>query len=70
MSQLVQSAYPILADPDHAVADAYGVFNLLGDNVATPSIFVIDRNGRIAWSYVAKNPDDRPLPADILAHLP
>ena len=37
MDNVVQADYPILADADHAVADAYGVFNLLGDGVATPS---------------------------------
>ena len=70
MAQLTQAQYPILADADHAVADAYGVFNLLGDGVATPSVFVIDRAGRVVWSYVGKNADDRPAPSVVLSHLP
>ena len=41
MVQLTQAQYPILADANHAVADAYGVFNLLGDGVATPSASTI-----------------------------
>jgi peroxiredoxin len=70
MKDIVQADYPILADVDHAVADTYGVFNLLGDGVATPSVFVIDPAGRIAWSYVGKDANDRPSPADVLSHVP
>jgi peroxiredoxin Q/BCP len=70
MTKLVQAEYPILADVNHSVADEYGVFNLLNDGVATPSIFVIDPVGRIAWSYVGRNTTDRPSPSEILAHLP
>ena len=70
MAQLVGADYPILADVNHAVADAYGVFNLLGDSVATPSVFIVDAAGRIVWSYVGTSATDRPSPADILAHVP
>jgi peroxiredoxin len=70
IAQLVQASYPILADTDHAVADAYGVYNLLGDGLATPSIFVIDRAGQIVWSYTSKDANDRPASAVILSHLP
>ena len=54
MAQAIGAGFPILADTNHAVADAYGVFNLLGDGVATPSVFVIDPAGRIIWSYCPK----------------
>ncbi len=41
---------PLLADPDHAVARAYGVAaRLLGTKRAT---FVIDEQGRVAWKKV------------------
>ena len=70
MDNVVQADYPILADADHAVADAYGVFNLLGDGVATPSVFVIDPAGRVAWSYIGKDANDRPSAADVLVHVP
>ena len=70
IAQLVGASYPVLADTDHAVADAYGVYNLLGDGLATPSIFVIDQTGHIVWSYVSKDANDRPASATILSHLP
>jgi peroxiredoxin len=70
MAQLIQASFPILADPDHAVADAYGVFNLLSDGVDTPAVFVINSAGQIVWSYISKTANDRPNSAAILAHLP
>jgi len=70
MKDIVQADYPILADADHAVADAYGVFNLLGDGIATPSEFVIDPAGRIVWSYVGKDANDRLSAAEVLSHVP
>jgi len=70
MAQLIAASFPILADANHAVADAYGVFNLLGDGVATPSVFVIDPGGRIVWSYIGQDANDRPSPGQILSHLP
>jgi peroxiredoxin len=70
MAQLISAGFPILADANHAVADAYGVFNLLGDGVATPSVFVIDPSGRIVWSYIGKDANDRPSAAQVLSHLP
>jgi peroxiredoxin len=69
MRDTAQTAFPILADPEHRVADAYGVFNLLGDGVATPSVFVIDLDGRILWSYVGRDVSDRPAVDTILSHL-
>jgi alkyl hydroperoxide reductase subunit AhpC len=50
----------MLADPAHRVADAYGVYNLTGDGLAAPAVFVIDTDGRILWSYVGQHPGDRP----------
>ena len=67
--ELIQASYPILADVDHAVASAYGVFDLLGDGVATPAVFVIDADGKIAWSNISTDPNVRPTPNEILSHL-
>lgn len=64
-----QAAYPILADADHAVSAAYGVYNTLGDGQVTPAVFVIDRAGVIVWSYIGRSAGDRPATEDILAHL-
>jgi peroxiredoxin Q/BCP len=70
VAQVTGAVFPILADSDHAVADAYEVYNLLGDGVATPAVFIIDKKGRIAWSYVGQNFSDRPSVEMILENLP
>ena len=63
-------SYPVLADPDHQIADKYQVYNLLGDGVATPSVFIIDKTGQLVWSYIGQSVGDRPDNATILANLP
>lgn len=70
VARLTEAPFPILADPDHAVAEAYGVYNLLGDGIATPSVFIIDPSGQIVWSYVGRNAADRPGIQTILENLP
>jgi peroxiredoxin len=70
MVEVAGVTFPILADPAHQVADAYGVYNLLGDGVATPAVFVIDQAGQIVWSYIAKDANDRPAAQTILGYLP
>jgi peroxiredoxin len=62
--------YPVLADPDHRVSEAYGVYNLLGDGVAAPAVFVIDSSGQITWHKVSGNAQDRQSAETILNHLP
>ena len=70
VAQVTGAPFPILADPDHAVADAYEVYNLLGDGVATPAIFIVDKSGQIVWSYVGQSASDRPSVQTILENLP
>jgi peroxiredoxin len=70
VQQVVGAAYPLLADPKHQVTEAYGVYNLLGDGLAAPSVFVIDSDGNIVWSYVGRNAGDRPSAQTILEQLP
>jgi len=62
--------YPILADTNHAVADAYHVYNTLGDGVATPAVFIINPLGEIIWSYIGQTLSDRPSNETILENIP
>ena len=64
------ATYPILADPAHQVAEAYGVYSLLGDGLAAPAVFVIETDGRIAWSHIGQHSGDRPSVQAILEQLP
>jgi peroxiredoxin len=70
VAQVTGAVFPILADPDHAVAEAYGVYNLLDDGLATPAVFILDTSGNVMWSYVGQNAADRPSAETILENLP
>lgn len=52
--------YPLLSDPQHEVIERYGVYDLAGDGLATPSVFIVDQGGRIVWSYIGRDIADRP----------
>jgi hypothetical protein len=48
-----EAGFPVLADSDHAVADAYGVYNHFGNSYAAPSVFIISQDGQIVWDDIA-----------------
>ena len=60
----------MLADPEHKAAAAYGVYNLLRDQLAAPSVFVIDTDRSILWYHIGRGPADRPGVQKILQELP
>ncbi len=66
---ITQAEYMILPDPEANVLKEYGVFDLLGDGVAAPSVFIINPDMTIYWSYVAKNIRDRPTTDEILQKI-
>ena len=43
--EYLELGFPILFDPEAEVVRMYGVYNLLRDRYATPSTFIIDKNG-------------------------
>lgn len=61
--------FPILADELHAAAESYRVYDLLGDHLAAPAVFVMDKAGRIVWRYVGRDVTDWPRLSTVLAHL-
>jgi peroxiredoxin len=69
VSELLEIQYPILSDVEHKVVDQYGVYNLLGDSLATPSAFLVDMEGIIRWEYVGQSSTDRPSNDTILEQL-
>ncbi len=69
MSSLVGAEYPLLADPTRVTSNSYGVFDLLGDGVAAPAVFIINPDRSIRWSYVGRDIVDRPTTAGILARI-
>jgi len=69
LAETLGVTYKLLSDPNGKVVKEYGVYNLLGDGVATPAIFIITPDKYINWSYVGKNVGDRPRVDDILVRL-
>ena len=61
--------YPILADPDLAMTDAYGLRHVGGHgsaDIARPATFVVDANGVVRWRDLTENFRIRPHPQDVL----
>lgn len=65
MAEHAGAHFPILADADHAVASAYGVFDLLGDGVAAPSVFILAPDGTVLGGHVGQDIGDR-VPAQTI----
>ena len=63
-------SYPMLADSTHQVAEAYGVYDFLGDSLAAPAAFVIGVDGRVVWGQVSQDAYDWPGAEAIMEHLP
>lgn len=66
--------FPLLSDPGHRVVDGYGLrdaeYN--GQNfegLPRPSIYLIDKNGRIAWAIVEDDYKKRPTNKDMRAAI-
>ena len=69
MADFIKAGYPILSDSSQAVATSYGVFDLLGDGVAAPAVFVIGTGRSVQWSYIAQSVSDRPSAGRILEEV-
>lgn len=69
MASVVEASYPLLSDFNKDVAIAYGIFNVLGDGIAAPSVFIINSDQTIKWSYVGESPSDRPSAEEILKKI-
>ena len=64
--------FNILIDEDRSVAKAYGVWHAFGLtrwNIARPALFVIDREGRIRYSFVSDRQNEFPSHEEILGEL-
>jgi peroxiredoxin len=69
MAELVGAEYPVLSDPGGSVVRAYGVYDLLGDGVAAPAVFIVGKDRAIQWQQVGGDIADRPSATQILLRL-
>ena len=65
-------SFPLLSDFGGATVDAYGVglanlAGIEGYNVAQRSVFVIDADGKVQWSWVSDSPLNEPSYDDVKA---
>ena len=66
--------YKILSDPGHRVIDAFGIrdpdYNSQKfEGIPRPTVYVIDKTGRVTWMKVELNYQERPRNEDIRAAL-
>ena len=62
--------YPMLADPDHVVADIFGITEVASDQRLAPSVFVIDTDGSIVWYHIGAHSRDHAGVEETLRNLP
>ena len=66
--------FPLLSDPEHRTIDAYGLHDPAYDGekfagIPHPAVYVIDKNGIVAWAKVESNYRERPTNEEIRAGL-
>ena len=61
-------SFPLLSDPQMRVITAYGVA-MQGQDIAVPSVFIVDKLRRIQWRYVGETQADRPTNSTLLGHI-
>jgi glutaredoxin-dependent peroxiredoxin len=64
--------FDILIDESRAVSKAYGVWHRVGLdawNIARPALFLIDRDGSIRYSFIARSQGEFPSHDEIMRAL-
>ena len=67
-------AFPLLSDPQHRVIDAYGLADprylaQKREGIPYPTVYVIDKSGRVAWTRLDRDFRQRPPTAELRAAL-
>ncbi len=60
--------YPILSDSPRRFIRDYGVLHPQ-EGIARPSLFILNRDGALEWSYIGVNASDRPPIDTVLDEL-
>lgn len=70
MAQTTGAKFQILSDAEKKTITEYGIVNAAEHGgIAHPSIFVLDKEGRIRYMHVGKDAQDRPPDETILEEL-
>jgi len=67
-------SFPLLSDPEHKTIDAYGLRDPAyaggeQEGIPHPAVYVIDKQGRVAWAKIETDYKQRPTLAEIRAAL-
>ena len=67
-------SYAILSDPGHRVIDGYGIrdpdYNgQKFEGIPHPSVYIINKDGRVAWAKVEKEYKERPINDEVRGAL-
>jgi peroxiredoxin len=62
--------FSLLSDPEHRTIDAYGLRDPAYEGqkvygIPYPSVYVIDKTGRVAWGKVERDYQERPMNDEI-----
>ncbi len=60
--------YPILSDVYRNFIRQYGVLHPQ-EGIARPSMFIVNKEGKIAWNYIGMSAEDRPAIEVVLQQL-
>lgn len=70
MGQTTGARFEILSDADRKVITSYGILNPAEHGgIAHPAIFIVDREGKIRFLHVGKDPMDRPPDETVIEEL-
>jgi peroxiredoxin len=70
MAQTTGAKFQILSDAEKKTIADYGIVNAAEhDGIAHPSIFILDKEGKIRYMHVGKDPQDRPSDETIVLEV-
>jgi peroxiredoxin len=70
MAQTTGAKFQILSDAEKKTIAEYGIVNAAEHGgIAHPSIFILDKEGRIRYMHVGKDAQDRPPDETILVEV-
>jgi len=66
--------FPLLSDPEHKIIDAYGLRDPAYEGqkvygIPHPAVYVIDKEGKVAWARLESDYKQRPTIEEIRAAL-
>lgn len=64
-SEMIESKFPILLDPEGKTVKAFGVFNP-DEKLSRPSIYLVGHDQKVLYHYVGKSLADRPPLTEVL----